>query len=146
MVNYPLQSVQQGIWAAQLPSYWHGNEFCCHKNLFSLPKVNSSWCGLWPQLLKRYIFIIYVYILLCWKATIIWSPRYGYYFKSNTAPALDTATILSQSCIISNLVAFGHNKLWQSFSANNLSVISQTLCPLTTTNCGILQPQTLDLE
>ena len=45
-----------------------------------------------------------------------------------------------------NVVAIGHNKLWQPLAVNRLSVTSQMLWPLATTNYGCLRPQELDLE
>ena len=32
-------------------------------------------------------------------------------------------------------MAFGHNELWQCLATNSLSMTSQILCPLATTNC-----------
>jgi len=40
------------------------------------------------------------------------------------------------TCDFSNVLAFGHNKLWQPRAANSFSITSKKLWPLATTNCG----------
>ena len=42
---------------------------------------------------------------------------------------------------ISSVVALGYNELWRPVVANRLSVTSQSLWSLATTNCGSLWPQ-----
>ena len=39
------------------------------------------------------------------------------------------------------MVAFGHNELWRPEAANKVSVTTQMLWPLATTNCGGRKPQ-----
>ena len=38
-------------------------------------------------------------------------------------------------------MAFGHNELWRPEAANKVSVTTQMLWPLATTNCGGRKPQ-----
>ena len=42
----------------------------------------------------------------------------------------------SSHCNLTIIVAIGRNELWQLKDTNSLTVTSQMLCPLTTTNCG----------
>ena len=42
----------------------------------------------------------------------------------------------SSHCNLTIIVAISRNELWQLKATNSLTVTSQMLCPLTTTNCG----------
>ena len=52
----------------------------------------------------------------------------------------------SRHCDLSIVVAFWHNELWWPPAANSLSVTSQVLWPLATTNCGSWRPQMVALH
>ena len=53
---------------------------------------------------------------------------------------LSIVTRYSGHCDFSNVVAFGHNELWQPSALNSLYVTSQIFWHLATTNCSSLWP------
>ena len=67
-------------------------------------------------------------------------------YKKKLEIRTSRVTRSSRFCNYSNVVTVGHNELWQPLAANRLTVTSQMLWPLATTNCGGLWPQKLDLE